>query len=99
AVTRFQGKLADGSVALVGTLGLWNDQPYSVFASFADFPLNALYPRGADGRPVSGGVSGRIDLNGNLGENPSPLALTVDISKLALEWGRHTLTNQSPWRY
>ncbi len=99
AITRFQGKLAGGAVALVGTLGLWNEQPYSVFASFADFPLDALYPRGADGRPVSGALSGKVDVGGTLGENPSPLALSVDIDKLALHWGRHTLRNQTPWRY
>jgi len=98
-VMRFQGKLVGGTVALVGNIGLWDTQPYSVFASFADFPAGMLYPRGASGKPVTGKLTGKLELDGNLGDHPSPVDLTADVAQLELDWRTHTLKNASPWHF
>jgi len=98
-VLHYEGKVVGGTVAVVGTQGLWEEQPYSLFASFADFPVNVLYPEGANGSPVEGQLSGRINLDGHFGEHWSPVSLTADIQDLELRWRRHQLTNSGPWHY
>ncbi|MBW2254341.1 MAG: translocation/assembly module TamB domain-containing protein, partial [Deltaproteobacteria bacterium] len=98
-VSHYEGKLVGGTVAVVGTQGLWEEQPYSVFASFANFPLNVLYPEGANGEPVQGSFSGRLNLDGHFGEHWSPVSLTADIRDLELQWRRHELANSGPWHY
>ncbi|TNE88957.1 MAG: hypothetical protein EP330_13175 [Deltaproteobacteria bacterium] len=98
-VASFEGSLLGGTTAVVGTLGLWEEQPYEVFASLSRFPAHVLYPVAADGKPFEAVASGQFSLSGHFGENPSPVDLSADVREFELSWDQHRLSNTAPWHY
>ncbi len=98
-VAQFHGDLLGNSVDVDGSLGLWKDQPYDITASFTEFPAHLAWPIAADGQPILATVDGDLALSGNFGEHPSPVDLAANASAVRVSWGRHVLTNPSPWRY
>jgi hypothetical protein len=97
-VLSYQGTLMGTAVAVQGSLGLWNDQPYQLSATLSQFPLDLFYPPAADGKPIDGGVSGKVSLNGHFGDTPSPARLIADLDDVWLSWDGRRLSNGStPW--
>jgi len=98
-VLSWSGNVLGPGLAVAGTLGLWDQQPYTVAAVLNDLPLHAIYPVAADGSPITALVSGRVDLAGTFGDTPTPVDLTASLTRVALSWRDHELVAPSPWRY
>lgn len=98
-VMRFTGKLAGGTVATAGTLGLWKEQPYSISAALQRFPAHWAWPRGADGSPITALLTGSVDIDGHFGEEPSPVQLVADIREASVRWRDHHLQQTGHWHY
>ncbi len=97
-VMSIEGGVAGAGMTVDGSLELWEEQRYSFSAALDAFPLHALYPRAPDGSPVRAVLTGALSLSGALGVE-EPVHLSADIEEAALDWGRHQLRSQSPWRY
>ncbi len=98
-VLSFSGNLAGPGLAVAGTLGLWDEQPYKVRGVLDGFPVHALYPVAADGTDVEARVSGTVDLSGFFGEDPTPVDIEAELSQVTLSWDQQRLSAPSPWRY
>ncbi|MCB9777920.1 MAG: translocation/assembly module TamB domain-containing protein [Alphaproteobacteria bacterium] len=98
-VMAFDGQLAGPGLAVEGTLGLWDAQPYAITAAFHDFPLHALYPEAPDGSPITARISGDAELGGHFGDTPSPVAISAHVTDTLLQWGRHSLVAPVPWTW
>ena len=98
-VLGYSGEVLGSAAAITGTLGLWDEQPYTLNAALSQFPAHTLYPVAADGRRVEGVVDGTVVATGNFGADPSPVDLSGTFESITASWGRHTLTNPHPWKY
>ena len=98
-IMTYGGTLVGGHVLVDGTLGLWDEQPYQLFATFDDFPAHTLYPEAADGQPITATVDGTLELSGKYGDNPTPVNIDAQVDRVVASWDRHILTNPTPWRY
>lgn len=98
-VMAFSGLLIGETIEVDGTIGLWDDQPYHVDARLLDFPAHALYPVAADGSPVRATASGTVRLDGNFGDDPSPVHLVTSLDDVRIDWAHHALRNTAPWGY
>ena len=98
-VLRYTGALFGGSVVAAGSLGLWNEQPYTLSAAMQRFSASWLYPEGADGSPVDAVFTGSLTLDGHFGDDPSPVDLGVDVIEADIRWRDHHLTETGPWHY
>ncbi len=98
-ITHFTGKLLGGTVALRGTFGLWDEQPYELDAFFSQLPAHVLYSTAADGAPITGLATGSLSVWGHMGDEPSPVKLSSDIDAVDVRWRHHALTNPTPWHY
>lgn len=98
-VLSFTGNLAGPGLAVAGTLGLWDQQPYVIRGLADAFPIHAVYPVGADGSPIDARVSGRVDLSGFLGEDPTPVDIAAVLDRVELAWADQRLSAPAPWRY
>ena len=88
-----------GSMRVAGTLGLWQDQPYTIQARLDRFPVSLLYAEAPDGSPVDMRLGGQARIAGRFGETPTPVAILAEMDQTSLTWGRHQLVAPGPWRW
>lgn len=95
------GDLVGDSVRADLSIGLWEDQPYTLLADLDSFPVDRLYPVAADGQEVLARVSGEVELWGHLGETPSDPEVRIRLPRVVLGWDRHTLVSDEakPWTF
>jgi hypothetical protein len=98
-IAHYWGDILGKTVAVDGTLGLWGRQPYALSATFEDLPAHLAYPVAADGEPVQATLSGKLDLHGNFGDDPSPVDIVADATDVHVHWGRQDLHNEGAWHY
>jgi len=81
------------------SLGLWEDQPYTLTATFDELPLDRAWPVAADGREITARMSGDVELWGTFGEVWSEPELRVRVPEVRVAWGEHTLRSNParPW--
>ena len=95
----WSGMLGGPGLVAQGFFETEGDQAYGLRATLDGFPLEGLYPEGADGSPVEADLSGRVVLSGHFGETPSPVALRLDEGSLRLAWSGHLLETTKPFSY
>lgn len=93
----FFADLLAGAAEAEGNLQLYDEQPYDIHTTLRDFPLEVLYPVGADGSPITARVSGEIDLAGHFGENPTPVDIDARFPDVRMSWSNHELRNEEEW--
>ena len=98
-VLAWAGTVAGPGLNARGSLEFHGDQAYQVRADLADFPLQGLHPEGADGSPIVALLSGKLDVDGHFGEQPSPVALDLRDGHLRMTWRGHELETTQPFQY
>lgn len=98
-VAAYTGELVGGHAQVAGTLGLWDQQPYALGIDLKELPAHLFYPTAADGGDVRAVASGHLDIAGHFGPQWSPVALTMSLPEVAIDWSHHHLENKQPWVY
>lgn len=98
-VLAWSGTLVGDSLRTHGSVGLHGDQPYVLDATFVDFPLDLLYPMGADGSPVTARLDGQLHLDGQFGDSPTPVEIEGGFTRVYAAWAGHELRNPQPWTF
>ena len=98
-VAAYDAVVGGGAGEIKGTLGLWNEQPYTFDVILKDLPLHSLYPKGTDDEPIKALASGDMKVSGHLGEQWSPVSLTMDLDEVLMEYRDHQLRNNKTWHY
>jgi len=96
---QYEGGLFGDAAVLQGTLGMYGDQPYRLAADLTRFPAHLVYPRGADGTPITATVTGELELGGRFGDSPTPVDVTGRFDAVSVTWRNHELRNPAPWRF
>lgn len=94
------GNLIGDSVNADFSLGLWDDQPYTLTATMQDLPLDRMWPEGADGEPITATASGDVELWGTFGETWTGPEIRVRVPEVSVAWRDHRLKSNParPWR-
>ena len=98
-IANLNGRLLGNTARLTGTLGLFEQQPYSLSAQLTALPAHTLYPIAADGKPLAAEVSGVVNVEGHFGEHPSPVSVDASLPTVEVRYHDHTLRNQGTWTY
>ncbi len=93
----WEGELLGGTGVVGGRLSLRGEQAYDVNATFDTFPVDVIYPFGADGTRVEATVSGELELAGRLGDDPTPVDVEARFDRVRLAWNGHELRNEEDW--
>lgn len=95
----FAGDLVGRTATAEGQLMIWGEQPYHVDVEMRDLPAHLLYPVAADGQRITALASGHMTLDGDFGDQWSPVDLEARFDEVSVAWDRHRLTNPAPWSY
>jgi hypothetical protein len=93
----WEGELLGRAATVAGRLDLHGAQAYDLHADVDAFPVDVLYPFGADGTRLEATLTGEIELAGHLGDDPTPVDIEGRFDTVRVVWNEHELRNDQDW--